>query len=156
RTAESYFEIARRRFEEIGNETGMAQALYYLGTIRYRNGQLNGGLTYFFQAMEVGKRLNNKSLIQQGAEMVSSIYEELRNHTEALRYYKMAQEYKDSIALTDQRTAIAAIKSRYDFERKEQQIELLTKDRQLQEAQLKSSNLVIYLMSGLLVFLLGL
>lgn len=156
RTAERYFEIARRRFEKIGNETGMAQALYYLGKIHYRNGRLNGGLAYFFQAMEVGKRLNNKGLIQRGAEMVSSIYEELRNPAEALRYYKVAQEYKDSIALTDQRTAIAAIKSRYDFERKEQQIELLTKDRQLQEAQLKSSNLVIYLMSGLSAFLLGL
>lgn len=155
RTAKSYFEIAKRRFEEIGNETGMAQALYSLGTIHYKNDQLNDGLSYFFKAMEVGKRLNNKNLIQRNAEMISCIYEESRNPTEALRYYKMAQAYKDSIALTDQRTAIAAIKSRYDFERKEQQIELLTKDRQLQEAQLKSSNLVIYLMSGLLALLLG-
>lgn len=156
RAAESYFDIARRRFKEVRNEVGVAQALYCLGTIRYRNGQLSSGLVYFSDAMEVGKRLDNKNLIQRNAEMISRIHEELKNPQEALFFHKMAQQYKDSIALIDQRTAMAAIKSRYDFERKEQEIELLTKDTLLQHAQLKSRNQVIYLMSGVLVLLLGL
>src|SRR5690606_33032656 len=38
----------------------------------------------------------------------------------------------------------------------ETEIELLTKDTMLKEARLRSSGLIIYLMSGLLIFLLGL
>lgn len=154
--AQFYLQRARERFEKVGNEIGVAQVLYGLGDIHFRSQRLTQALVYFRQAMDVGVRLNNKHLIKESAEIISRIYEDQHNPVDALEYYKVAQLYKDSLALIEQETAIAAIKTRYDFESKETEIELLTKDKLLQKAQLRSSMLIIYLMSGLLILLLGL
>ncbi|MEC3879193.1 tetratricopeptide repeat protein [Parapedobacter sp. 10938] len=154
--AQSYFRQAQQRFKEVGNDVGEAQTLNSLGEIFFRNQQLTQALSFFRQSMEVGVRLNNKRLIKNSAEMMSRIYEEQHNTSEAFNYFKIAQLYKDSLALMEQETAIMAIKTRYDFESKETEIELLTKDKTLREAQLKSSALIIYLMAGVLILLLGL
>src|SRR5690606_14845146 len=48
----------------------------------------------------------------------------------------MSQTYKDSINLSEQETKIEGIKLSYDFEKKEGEIALLKKDKDIQEAEL--------------------
>src|SRR5690606_27424904 len=78
----------------------------------------------------------------------------------------MSQTYKDSINLSEQETKIEGIKLSYDFEKKEGEIALLKKDKDIQEAELyiqsealKKQKAVVSLILGgfvmvLLIFIL--
>lgn len=156
RQAERHFVQAERYFTDLGNEIGLAHSLYSLGDIRYRNGQLTEAMPYFIKALGTGRTHNNKNLIQQSAERIAAIYEDQHDYAEAITYYKTAQSYKDSIARTEQETAVTALKRKYDFENKERAISLLTHEKLLKEAELDRRVLTIYLMAGVVILLLGL
>src|SRR5690606_22429351 len=55
----------------------------------------------------------------------------------------------------EQEIAISALKHQFDFESKEAEIELLTKDKQLTDAKLHRRNLIIFGMCGLFAAFLG-
>ncbi len=154
--AERYFQQSKTYYEEEKNEIGLAYVLYQLGDIRYRNNKRAEALPYFLQALETGYTHANKGLIQESAERIAQIYEDQQDTKQALAYYKTAQLYKDSIARVDQETAVTALKRKYDFENKENEIRLLTNEKLLKEAELERRVLVIYCMSGVVVLLLGL
>ena len=154
-TAQTYFERSLRLYEQLGNQLGQATVLSSIGDVLRRKGQLSQALTAYFRAYDVGDDLQHYAMIQHSAASISSAYEQQGDAKQALAYYRIAQQYKDSLALHEQEIAISAIKHQYDFESKEAQIELLTKDKQLAEAKLHRRNLVIFAMAGLLATVLG-
>ncbi|WP_353128182.1 tetratricopeptide repeat protein [Parapedobacter pyrenivorans] len=154
-TARTYFERSLKLYEQLNNQLGQATVLSSIGDVFQRNGQLSRALAAYFQAYDVGNDLQNNSMIQSSAELISTVYEQQGDTKRALAYYRISQQYKDSLALHQQEIAISAIKHQYDFESKEAEIELLTKDKQLAEAKLHRRNLIIFAMAGLLAVLFG-
>jgi len=154
-TAKSYFERSLRIYEQLDDKLGQATVLSSIGDIFRQEGQLNRALAVHFQAFDVGNNLKNNSMIRSSAQSISSIYELQGDAKRALAYYRIAQQYKDSLALHEQEIAISAIKHQYDFESKEAQIELLTKDKQLADAKLHRRNLIIFALCGLFAVILG-
>ncbi|MFB2118271.1 tetratricopeptide repeat protein [Parapedobacter sp. 2B3] len=149
-TARTYFEQALHRYGELGNPLGQATVLTSIGDIYRQEGQLGQALAAYLRAYTVGNELEHYAMIQHSAAAIATTYEQQGHATQALAYYRIAQQYKDSLALHDQQVAISAIKQQYDLESKEAQIELLTKDNQLAEAKLHRRNLIIFAMVGLL------
>src|SRR3546814_15164257 len=94
-------------------------------------------------------------MLQHSATAMSATYEQQGDDTQALAYFRIAQQYKDSLAFHEQQVALSAIKQQYDFESKEAEIELLTKDKQLAEAKLDNRNLIIYAMVAQLAVVAG-
>lgn len=153
--AKVYFERSLRIYEQLENQLGQARLHCSIGNILQENGQFDHALTAYFRAFEVGENLENYSMIQTSATLISSLYETQADAKNALVYYRIAQQYKDSLALHEQEVSISAIKQQYDFESKEAQIQLLTKDKQLSEAKLQRGNMTIVGMSAFLVILVG-
>lgn len=154
-TARAYFERSLQLYKQLNNPLGQATVLTSIGDVFRQRGQLNQALAAYFQAYEVSDELQHYSMIQHTATAISSAYERQGNTKQAFTYYRIAQQYKDSLALHQQEIAISALKHQYDFESKEAQIELLTKDKQLADAKLHRRNLVIFVMCGLFAAILG-
>ncbi len=155
-TARDYFERALRGYEGLGNLLGQATVLSSIGDVFRQNGQLSQALERYLRAYEVGNELQHYAMIQHSASVISSTYEQQGDTKQAFAYFRIAQRYKDSLAFHEQQVAISAIKQQYDFESKEAEIELLTKDNQLTEAKLHRRNLIIFGMVGLLAVAAGL
>lgn len=154
-TARAYFERSLQLYEQLDNPLGQATVLSSIGDIFRQRGQLNQALAVYFRAYDVGKDLQHYAMIQHTAAAISSAYEQEGDPKQALNYYRIAQQYKDSLALHEQEIAISALKHQYDFESKEAQIELLTKDKQLANAKLHRRNLVIFVLCGFFTVILG-
>ncbi len=154
-TARAYFEKSLRLYEQLDNPLGQATVLSSIGDIFRQSGQLNQALASYFRAYEVGNSLRHYATVQHNAAAISDTYDQQGNAREALAYYRIAQQYKDSLAFHEQQVAISALRQQYDFESKEAQIELLTKDKQLTEAKLRTRNLIIFAMLGLLAVVAG-
>ena len=153
--AKTYFERSLLIYEQLENDLGQARVHCSIGNILQQNGRFDEALIAYFQAFEVGNNLENYSMIQGSAALISQFYEAQGDAKNALAYYRIEQQYKDSLAFHEQEVAISAIKHQYDFESKEAQIQLLTKDKQLSEAKLQRGNMTIFVMSVLLIILIG-
>ena len=147
-TARRYFEQALAGYEALGNPLGQATVLSSIGEVYRRSGLPAQALDSYLQAYAVGDTLQNYTLMEHAATAISDTYDALGDAGQALRYYRVAQQYKDSLAMHEQQVSIAAIRRQYDLESKEAQIALLTKDKQLAEAKLHRRSLTFFAMLG--------
>src|SRR5690606_2058311 len=147
-------------FHEIGDRQQQANTLLELGNLDALRQQYTQSLSKLEQAMQIAGELNDQELLQATAKTMSEHYEALGNHPLALSYYKKAQNYQDSINLTNQAVQVSAIARRYDVEKKESEIELLKAEQSVQElqlerrtSQLNARGIIIILLSALFLVL---
>lgn len=155
--AQKYFELSKELFVKLGDLHKQADLTKREADIFRQKGQINLAEENYLKAWEMAEKIKSKGLIQDASYWLYIIHEQRGEHQKALAYFKISENYRDSLALMDQETQIAAIEKRFAIEKKESQIELLEKDKDLQQAQLdnqfnalKSHRLVLILMVILL------
>lgn len=136
--ADSYFEQSFQQFEELGDLRKQADVLANRGDVNHKQGKDEPALRYYLRSMALGKKTGNKGIMLRTSKKLSEIYESWSDSAKALYFFKLAQEYKDSIDIVDQEIQIAALSKKYDIEQKESQIELLEKDNTLRLAELSA------------------
>lgn len=164
--AESSYLTALAIFQQINNRSKQADVYHSLGDLFLKKGSLAVAKDHYHQSLSLAEELSHKQLIKNNAAQLAHLYEKTSNPAQALAYYKVSQVYKDSINLVEQETKIEGIRLSYDFEKKEGEIALLKKDKDIQEAQLyiqsealKKQKAVVSLILGgfvmvLLIFIL--
>ncbi len=134
--AKDYYFKSLALFVQLENKHKQAELLLHLGEVERLKGNYAKGIDYYQQSLPLAMASNYKGILFGLYSGMSDVYEEQSNSAKAFEYYKLAQSYKDSIALKEQETAIAAIEKRYAYEKKEAQIALLEKDQVIHQAQL--------------------
>lgn len=160
--AQSFYENALTIFQQIQNRSKQADVYYSLGDLFLKKGNTALAKEHYHKSMALAEALNHKELIKNNAGQLAYLYEKTADPAQALEYYKVSQIYKDSINLIEQETKIEGIKLSYDFEKKEGEIALLKKDKDIQEAQLyiqtealkKQKAIVSLILGGFVVALL--
>lgn len=153
--AKIYYLKSLEIFEKIKNRSKQADLLHSLGDLFLKEGKANQAKEHYYQSLEIAKQLHHKQAIKDNTEELAALYEKESDFKQALDYYKISQIYRDSINLMEQETQIAGIKLAYDFEKKEAEIELLKRNRNIQEAELyiqsetlKKHKATVYLILG--------
>lgn len=137
-TALSYFKTSLERFRMTRNFQNQGEILSKMAEISKKQNKTDQALKYYNESMDLAKQINSKGLIMENAENISSIYENSNDLKNALKFYKLAKKYKDSIDLSDQQIQIAALTSNYEIEKKETRIQILEKEKGLRQEQLLS------------------
>lgn len=160
--AKTFYAQALAIFQQIDHRVKQADLFYALGDLYLKEGNLSVAKDQYQKSLELAQELSHKQLIKDNAGQLAYLYEKTLDPRRALAYYKMSQVYKDSINLREQETKIEGIKLAYDFEKKEGEIALLKKDKDIQEAQLyiqtealkKQKAIVSLILAGFFVALL--
>ncbi|WP_051286427.1 tetratricopeptide repeat-containing sensor histidine kinase [Salinimicrobium terrae] len=134
--AATYFEDALNRFEKLGDAHRQAQILENLGDVHFKQNELVPAGNYYQRSLEIARELNLHGLIMQNSYRLADILERQNQASAALQYLKQGKAYEDSIKITEQNVEIAALIRQYDIEKKEDQIQLLEKDKALQQTLL--------------------
>lgn len=135
-SARAYYFKSLGLFKHLENKLKQAELFMLLGEVERLESNYSQAIDYYQQSLPLAKASNYKGILYGVYSGLSLVFEVQSKSGQALEYYKLAQSYKDSIALKEQETAIAAIEKRYAFEKKEAQIALLEKDQAIQQAQL--------------------
>lgn len=146
-TARTNFNKSLELFKGLNDRLKQAYVIHSIGNIYFNEKDLSNSLLQFQKSLKYSMDLKNKRLIMKNAEMISHVYEEQSRPKQALTYYKISQQYKDSLNIAEQATEIAAINTRYNFEKKESEIALLKKDKSLQKSQLRNRGATILFMA---------
>lgn len=74
--------------------------------------------------------------------LLSELYEKTGHFQESLKYHKLYSSEKDSVLSTEKEQAIARIRASYDLEKHKQEIEILSKDKDLQQQKIEKQKVV--------------
>lgn len=152
--AEMYYQKSLELFEKLNNTHKEADVYLHLGDINRAKLNFKKAISNYNKSWKLAEKINSKGLLQAIALGLSDIYEKQNNPTLALKYFKISTQYKDSIAMKQQETEIAAIEKKYALEKKENHITLLEKDKKLQETELAAQEETLKNQNFLLLLLL--
>jgi tetratricopeptide (TPR) repeat protein len=114
-------------------------------------------IDYYTKALNASREDNYKAGIREAYVNLASLYERCGDYEQALLYSKKLSALKDTLLNEESIKQSTELNTRYETEKKEKEILLLTKDRQLKDKTLKEQRLVrIGLIIGLgLLFILS-
>lgn len=136
--AASYFENALNRFKDLNNTHKQAELLVSLGEIHLGQDKGQQAKEKFQHSLTLAKKLGHFGLLMKNSFKLADIYEKGNKPLQALKYLKQAEVYEDSMKLAEQNVKITALIRKYNIEKKESHIQLLQKDKALQQTSLKN------------------
>lgn len=152
------FEESRAAYEEsltvrqeIGDKKGVANNYINLGYLFLRTDELNGAIDHFEKALDMTDELIiERSKAYEGLYLV---HKEARNFSKSLANFEAYKALNDSLINADKLENIAELETRYETEKKEREIELLNKEKELQAAELQRNQLMLSAATGLIVLI---
>ncbi|MCK9420978.1 MAG: tetratricopeptide repeat protein [Bacteroidales bacterium] len=138
RIALSCFTRSLQLADSSKSEIARGTALTALGKICQQTGQLNKALTLFHQSLEIAVSRNFKEAMSDNYLELSKLYKQLGQFNMAFDYIQLYNETRDSLFKENSQKVIAEMEARYTTEKKERQIDLLTKENELNKLAIRS------------------
>lgn len=152
-----YQSKAFKLMEEMGYEKDIVTTGNALGNTYEQNHDFEKALEYYEKALKKAKDIDYREGIKDIYGNMSSAYKGLGNYPKALEYTTLYYQEKDSLMNKEVAKQVTEINTKYQTEKKEQEIQLLTKEQQLKDKTLREQRVVrIALIAGLgLLFILS-
>ena len=151
-----YFQKSLAISEKLNDKTGLAYSYEMIGSAYLVKRDYKNALTYCLQSYKIGQEVGALENIKRAAERLSQIYAAMHDYQNAYEYHKKFSELKDSLLSEESSKQITEMQTKYETEKKEQQITLLNKDKELQDAQLNRQKIIIWSVAGGLLVVLTL
>lgn len=127
----SYFLKAYNLSIEIDSKYSTSGCLLNIGEAYKLNGDYKLALEKTMEAYSIAKETGAKLNLQKAAINLSDIYFEMKEFENSLLYYKIYSETKDSIFNQESSNKINELSAKYESDKRQNEIELLTKDNEL-------------------------
>ena len=133
---------------EIDDRLGICIRLTNIGDVYYKGGNYEKSLPYYTEALDIAVR-NKQFEYQKTCYMgLFKNYEAKGDYKKAFEYHEKFSDVKDSLFNEQGSKQITEMQTKYETEKKEQQIILLNKDMELQDAQLNRQKIIIWSVAG--------
>ncbi|RLD53987.1 MAG: hypothetical protein DRJ05_15495 [Bacteroidetes bacterium] len=133
--AENYLLEGLKAGKELGDKGIISTAYYNLSTLYMGLGNLEKALQYARNAEEVIAETEDLEILKDNILLLSDIYEKKGNYNLALKYHKEYKSVYDSMFNADNTERFNRLQTEFETSKKEQQIVLLTKDKENQQLE---------------------
>jgi serine phosphatase RsbU (regulator of sigma subunit) len=117
--------------KELNNKKGMSISFIDIGNIYEKQEKYEEAVQSQLNAIKIAKEVGYKVGLEGAYLGLSSAYEKLNNTKVALEYYKLYKAIKDSIFNKENSSKLIEMQTKFDTERKEKEISLLTKGKEI-------------------------
>ena len=135
-TAETYFTKAYHLSKQTGDKLTLIKSLKGLADISSKNQAYGKAISQLNEIITMAKELHTKVELYEAYQSLSIALEKSGRISESFNYYKLYSVIKDSIFNENSSRRIAEIQVKFETEKKDQEIELLIKDKKINEEQL--------------------
>ena len=163
RKSEQYSRQALAKAEAIKDKDGIAGAKVNLGFALGGQGKITQGVAYINEVMEYFKASDSKSDVESIMGELSIMYENAGLYKEALATVREQQTLSNELFRSDRAIAVSGLQEKFNADQRQKQIELLGKENDLKDADIKNRRLqqiitllaaVVTVMAGVFIFLL--
>ncbi len=135
----------------------IAEAVYYIGGAYSGLRKFKEALPYLNRAVDLGKELGLKELTADSYQELSKLHSATNNYKLAYDFTNLSQQIRDSIFNEQNALQINELQTRYETDKKNQQIALLATEKELQtkEVQRQATLKKAFIGGGILVALVA-
>ena len=163
RKSEQYSRQAMAKAEVIKDKDGIAGAKVNLGFSLGGQGKIAQGVAYINEVIAYFKTADSKSDVEAIMGELSAMYENAGLYKQALATVRDQQILSNELFRSDRAIAVAGLQEKFNADQRQKKIELLGKENDLKDADIKNRRLqqiitllaaVVTVMAGIFIFLL--
>ena len=132
------YELAKK----LETSLDMAQSLVGLAQAYYAKGDISSAIQSYKQSLDIGKKLNAVTEMKDAYEGLATAYSKKSIFDSAFVYQNLLLSIKDTIYNTTTDKKLGTLQFTFDIEKKESEISLLNKDKEIQQQEIKRQKLV--------------
>ncbi|MBL4655539.1 MAG: tetratricopeptide repeat protein [Bacteroidia bacterium] len=139
--------------EESGDTYGMMIFLSGAGMVYKKKGDYAKAIDYFNQSLDLAKDYGGKKEMRNAYLRLAKSYAELNDFEEAYSFFNSYNAIKDSLFTEESTKAVAEMREKYEADKKENAIQILERDQQITELEVKRQKVFKYsFLGGLILF----
>ncbi len=142
---------ALRSFREINDGVGISISYYNLAELEKERQNYNKGMQYVQRCLEKALEIDAAEQLLDAYKILYELYSNNGKFKEAFEYLSMYKEKSDSVFNEQKHEQIADMQTKYETEKKVQQIELLEKEQLLSDSIIEKQSITIYSAAGILI-----
>ena len=140
--------------EELEDPDRVCGIKFNIALMYYEQKDFQKALEYSQSSLQQAKKLGMNGRVLTGYLQLADIYKGLSEYKKALESYQQYTAVKDTMFNIEKASSIAELQTKYETDKKEKEIQLLTKDNELKEKAAKEQRIVrISLIGGLFLLL---
>ena len=129
KTALDYNSKAYRIHESIGNKEGIANTCNLFAELYISTNRFGKAYEQVKRSLKISGELELKNLTAENYKTMANYYTAIGEFEQALEFHKKYSSLHNSIYTEENIKKLAELQAKYEIEKKEKEIELLTKDR---------------------------
>ncbi len=137
--AEKRFEEALAIKKENNNREGISVAHLGLAKVNYQLKKYQKAADQAQLALQIANQMNLLKIKVETSELLFLIYQKTGMYKSALEYHQKFKKYSDTLHDKDKNLISTKLQIKYDLSKKEQQIQLLNKEKKLRLAELQKN-----------------
>ncbi|MBI4929602.1 MAG: tetratricopeptide repeat protein [Bacteroidetes bacterium] len=153
--AVDYYSKALNILKELQDKNGLAATYGNIGVTYSKLGEYQKAIDCIYKGLLIAEEIDSKDIMQNNCEAMAETYASMKNFKDAYEYHKKYSDIKDSLLNEESTRQITEMQTKYETEKKEQQITLLNKEGELQKSEVRKQKIIIWsVVSGLLIVVL--
>ncbi len=140
--AVGYYRIARTMYETAEDLSGIVQADYCLGKVYNETGDFDRAQQYFEQSLGLAEQIGLAAFIIKNYDALGELMAAKGRFFDAFRFTQEYIALRDSLFDAESGRRMLEIQTMHDWELRENEIELLRKEKQISELNLDRQTLV--------------
>ncbi len=141
--ARSYLERALRLNEEYDNKKELSAVLIYLAGVHRKAGQISSSLDAATRGLSMAEKIGARAQIMEARKELSEIKAAASDFKGAYKEHLKYVDIKDSLFQKEKSEQIAELQLRYETEKKENAIQLLTRENQIKDFHLLRNQFIM-------------
>lgn len=155
--AESVSRLALQKAEFIRDEPAINNAKANIGFALGGQGKIAHAMEYLNGVIKTSRDSGDKADIEITVGEVSRMYERANMYKEALEYTREQQKLNDELFRAERAKAVATLQEQFDADQRKKQIELLARENQIKDADIKNARLqqIVTLLGSVMTLMVG-
>ena len=155
--AEAVARQALKKAQAINDETALFNAKANIGFALGGQYKMNQAMEFLAPALAHSREQGDKADIAATVGEIGRMYERARMFKEALEYTREEQKLNNEVFRADRAKTVASLQEQFDADQRQKQIELLARENQIKDADLRNGRLqqIIMLLGSTVAVFVG-
>lgn len=132
-----YYRKALNIHESVNDQYGIGITKINIALIYNIQRKLVKAQKLFNESVDIAQQINSSQLLEFAYDGLTDLEKLKGNYKKALHYYQLNREIVDSVYNAEKHMQIAEMETKYQTERKNREIDILSKNAEIQKLQLK-------------------
>lgn len=135
--AVEYHERALKTAESLNGQLDIAQSVLGFGDTYALHGKTGEAIKFYKRAETIASSINSLYELKNACQGLASSYSKIEDYNKAYKYQSLLTSINDTLYNTEADKKLAGLQFDFEIQKKQSEINMLTKNRALQQLELK-------------------